>query len=242
MTVASYLRVSTVEQERDGYGLDVQRERILGHCISRGWDGPHGDDEYIDVESGTIGERPGLQRLLADCRSGKVKTVVCARVDRVARNTALFLRLAAELDEAGVVLIASDQPLDMSTPVGRFVVRLLASLAELDRDQIVGRLTDGKTAKKKVGGWTGGPPPFGYMIDGRTRELAKAPVHGEQVATFFALMDEGAQASKAGEASGLGSPLGRHLARKRWFYDGFMDQERSVVGRHPALSVAGRRA
>jgi site-specific DNA recombinase len=120
--------------------------------------------------SGTLGpkQRPALARLLADVQAGKVTVVIVAALDRLGRSTRIILDLVDAITEAGAELISCRESLDTTTPTGKFVLTLFAALAQLDRDQIVKRTTDGRNARGQRDGEKGGNLPLGYLrADGR---------------------------------------------------------------------------
>ncbi len=163
---AIYTRVSTDEQV-NGYGLEVQLTRCEAMATVKGWtvDRVYSDDGL----SGTLdaARRPGLQALLQAACNGEIDAVIVLALDRLARKTTLVLDLVERLDGCGVQLVSVKEQLDTSTPSGRFVLTMFAALAQLERDTIVARTTDGRNQRGKVDGEKGGAVPFGYL---RTRD------------------------------------------------------------------------
>ena len=159
---ALYLRVSTTEQALDGYGLAAQRSKCLAMVTVKGWPAPV---EFADEGiSGTIDEsgRPGLAGLLASIAAGDITAVIVAAIDRLGRSTALVLRMVERFEAGGADLVSCKESLDTSTASGRFVLRMFASLAELERDNIADRTTGGRNERGKIDGEKGGRVPFGY--------------------------------------------------------------------------------
>jgi site-specific DNA recombinase len=159
---AIYLRVSTTEQALDGYGLEAQRAKCEAMATVKGWPVMR---TYADEGiSGTKdeSERQALAELLQAIEAKEVEAVIIASLDRLGRSTRLVLRLVDVLDAAGVDLVSCKESLDTSTPAGRFVLRMFASLAELERDNIVERTTAGRDAKGRETGEKGGRVPLGY--------------------------------------------------------------------------------
>lgn len=159
---AIYLRVSTEEQANAGYGLDAQENKCRAMATVKAWQVA---DFYIDEGiSGTKDEtkRPALAQLIAAACGGEINAVIVSSLDRLGRNTRLVLRLIDQLAECGVVLVSCKESLDTETPTGRFVLRMFASLAELDRDSIVERTTGGRDARGAIDGERGGRVPYGY--------------------------------------------------------------------------------
>lgn len=192
---AIYLRVSTTEQAEDGYGLDAQRAKCEAMATVKGWDIAHiFADEGI---SGTKDEadRPGLAGLLTAVESGAVGAVIVSSLDRIGRATRLVLRMVDRLSGQGVDLVSCKESLDTSTAAGRFVLRMFASLAELDRDQIVERTTDGRNARGRRDGEKGGRVPMGYerlFVDGKAAGVRVVDDEAMVVQEFFDTRAEGA--------------------------------------------------
>jgi len=162
MNTAIYLRVSTTEQALEGYGLDVQREKCRAMAAVKGWRVAR---EFVDDGiSGTKGEdhRQGLADMLDAIAADEVDGVIVSSIDRLGRSTRLVLRMVERMEGEGVDLVSCKESLDTSTATGRFVLRMFASLAELDRDNIVERTTEGRNARGRVDGDRGGRVPMGY--------------------------------------------------------------------------------
>ena len=117
--------------------------------------------------SGTKGEakRPELARLMKDIRSGKLDMVSFATINRLGRNTRIILDLVEKMTDEGVEIVSCKESLDTSTPTGKFVLTMFAALAQLDRDNIMKRTTDGRDARGKRDGEKGGNVPLGYTHD-----------------------------------------------------------------------------
>ena len=182
MNAAIYLRVSTTEQAENGFGLDAQREKCMAQAIVNDWDVVQ---EYVDDISGTKdeSERPGLAAMLEAVCNGDIEAVIVAALDRLGRSTRLVLRIIDRLDACDAKIASCKESLDTSTPAGRFVMRMFASLAELDRDNIVQRTTEGRDARGRIDGERGGRVPMGYT---RTEEGVEiVPDEAEIVRQIF---------------------------------------------------------
>ena len=158
---AIYLRVSTDEQA-NGYGLEVQRARCEAMATVKGW---RVVEVYSDDGlSGTLpaAQRPALLALLGAACDGEIDAVIVLALDRLARRTVLVLDLVDQLDSCGVELVSVKEQLDTSTPAGRFVLAMFAALAQLERDTIVARTTDGRNQRGMIDGERGGKTPYGY--------------------------------------------------------------------------------
>lgn len=82
----------------------------------------------------------------------------------------MLLDAHERLNAAGVSLQSATEPLDTSQPIGRFLMHLLASMAELEHGTIVERtnLVRGRAAQE--GRWGGGLPPYGYRVTGEKHD------------------------------------------------------------------------
>lgn len=85
-------------------------------------------------------------------------TIIVTRLDRLGRTTLHTLRTVQELDQRNIKVQALDIDLDTSTPAGRLVLKMIASLAEWERDLLIERTREG-LAHARSQGRTGGRPP-----------------------------------------------------------------------------------
>jgi len=160
---AVYLRVSTEEQATDGYGLDAQRERCGAMATVKGWPIVA---EYADEGisgSKELMERPGGAALLDAACNGEIGAVIFSSLDRLGRETILTLQAVDDLASCGVDIVSCKETFDTSTPTGKAMLGMVAVFAQLERDTITQRLTDGRNARGKIDGERGGRLPYGYV-------------------------------------------------------------------------------
>lgn len=138
MKFCSYLRVSTRRQGQSGLGLEAQRETVLRYM--RETDGEL-LEEFVEVETGRADDRPVLRAALARCKQLKA-TLVIAKLDRISRNVAFI----AGLMNSGVEFRALDAPY-----ANRFMLHILAAVAEHEREQISARTKAALAAAKARG-------------------------------------------------------------------------------------------
>ena len=133
---ALYARVSTDEQDP---GLQVaDLHRLAQH---RGWTVA---GEYLDLGiSGSKASRPGLDRLMADARAGRLDVVAVWRFDRFARSTRHLLLALEEFQALSVDFVSVRESIDTSTPMGRMVFTMVAAVAELEKELIRERVIAG---------------------------------------------------------------------------------------------------
>lgn len=168
--VALYPRVSSHEQV-EGYSIGEQIERLTKYCEAMEWEiyKIYTDPGY----SGGNTDRPGLQEMLKDVRSGKVQKVVVYKLDRLSRSQKdTMLLIEDEFLAHGVDFVSMSENFDTSTPFGRAMIGILAVFAQLERENIKERTMIGKEARAKEGKWGGGSSePIGYDYDPSTDML-----------------------------------------------------------------------
>ena len=168
---AIYTRKSSEEGlEQDFNSLDAQREACAAYILSQkamGWVARK--DTYDDGGfSGGSTERPGIQKLLTDIETGKVKVVVVYKVDRLTRSLADFAKMVELFDAHGVSFVSVTQQFNTTSSMGRLTLNVLLSFAQFEREVTGERIRDKIAASKRKGMWMGGIPPVGYTPHERT--------------------------------------------------------------------------
>lgn len=139
--IFGYARVSTQEQNLDSQLHLLQQ----AGC----------QEIYQEKISGAATHRPELERLLAQLREGD--TVVVARFFRLGRNRDHVINLVNSFGQKGVHFKALDIGIDTSTPAGKLVLSLFASLAEYERESILEKTRTGQLLAKAKGKHIGRP-------------------------------------------------------------------------------------
>ena len=148
---AIYARVST----NNGQDPEVQLAEIREFCMRREWTTVR---EYVDKGiSGAKDRRPALDNLLADCRRRAVDCVVVYRYDRFARSLRQLVNALEEFRALGIDFVSLHEGVDTSTPNGRLVFGIFASIAEFERELIRGRVKSGLALAKSRGKCLGRP-------------------------------------------------------------------------------------
>ncbi len=181
----AYYRVSTDQQGRSGLGLDAQKATVARHAESA-----KGAivAEYEEVESGSRNDRPQLALALAECRV-RHATLILAKLDRLARNTAFLLSVVHGAGEAGVVFC--DLPQLPPGPGGAFILTMFAAVAELERG-LISQRTKAALAAAKARGIKLGNPRLAHGFDsamslaGRLSQTSRARSHAADVLPFIA--------------------------------------------------------
>lgn len=136
-----YARVSTKDQS-----FDLQLDALKKTGCTK---------IYRDVASGAKAERPALKDLLDNIRTDDV--LVVWKLDRLGRSLRHLVELVNELREKNAGLQSLNDPIDTTTPQGRFGFNLFASLAEFERELIRERTHAGLSAARARGRRGGRP-------------------------------------------------------------------------------------
>lgn len=162
VNVVGYVRVSTIEQATEGISLDAQRERVEAYVTARG---QTCDEIYSDegISGKRADNRPGLQAALDRVCETRGLLVVYS-LSRLARSTRDAINIAERLRKAGADLASISEEINTSSAAGKMIFRLLAVLAEFERDLISER-TKGALHFKKTKGERVGQLPYGYTVD-----------------------------------------------------------------------------
>ena len=128
-----------------------------------------------DVTASGTKSRPGYEALLADLTSHPGTTVVVWHTDRLHRHPAELEQYIALAEAHGITTVAARVgELDLATPSGRLVARMLGAAAKHELELMSQRRRDGKARAASAGRWKGGRRPFGYASDGVTVVQAEA--------------------------------------------------------------------
>ena len=143
-----YMRVSKADGSQV---LDLQRDALLAAGVSA-------DHIYEDMASGRKDERPGLSAALKALRPGD--TLVVWKLDRLGRSLHHLVNTVHDLEQGGKgfkVLTGHGASIDTTTPAGKLVFGIFASLAEFERELISERTKAGLVSARARGRKGGAP-------------------------------------------------------------------------------------
>jgi site-specific DNA recombinase len=184
VTAGLYARISL---DRAGAGLGVERqlEDCRALARTRGWEiaGQYADND-LSAYSGK--RRPEFERLLADVEAGTVTGIVCWHVDRLTRQPRELEDLILQADRLGLALATVTGDIDLATPTGRMMARILGATARYESEQKSARHRRQIAQAAQGGRPHGGHRPFGYLPDRVTPDPAEAPVVTELAARVLA--------------------------------------------------------
>ena len=140
--ILGYARISTADQSLDG-----QTDALTAAGAER---------IFADVVSGSVRARPQLDEMLRHLRAGDV--VVVTKYDRLARSLKDLLDIVAQIEGQGAGFRSLAEDIDTTTPAGRLVFHVFASIAQFERERIAERTREGLEAARKRGRVGGRPP------------------------------------------------------------------------------------
>ena len=171
LRVAAYARVSSSSEDQlNSYRVQNQyySELISGNP----------DWEMVDIyaDEGVTGtsveKREDFQRMMCDCRKGKIDRILVKSISRFARNTKDCLAAVRELKELGVSVQFEEQGIDTSKVSSEMVTAIMASLAQKGSESISSNVRWGVQKRMLDGTFISSSVPYGYeMFHGQLRIL-----------------------------------------------------------------------
>lgn len=163
MRAIAYLRVSTTKQADEGISLEAQEAKARAWALSRGL------ELHVFADAGISGKRasnrPGLQSAIRAACQAKAP-LVSYSLSRLARSTADAIAIARRLEKAGADLVSLTEAIDTTSAAGKMVFRMLAVLAEFERDLASERTKEALGHLRRQGRRVSGRIPFGYDLAG----------------------------------------------------------------------------
>ncbi len=187
-TIAIYERVSSKTQDTKSQTPDLKR-----------WIDAYANGEavkwYRDRFTGKTMDRKGWNQLEADIEAGNISKVVCWRLDRLGRTASGLTRLFDHLNRKGVVLVSIKDGLDLSTPAGRLMAGVLASVAQYETEVRQERTLAGQAVARANGKTWGG-----------SKKGRRIWVEPEQVEAVKRLHQDGKKVACIARTVGLSRP------------------------------------
>ena len=165
MNCVGYCRVSTTAQANEGVSLEAQVAKIRAWSVLNNC-----ESVTIFTDAGLSGgradNRPALQQALTAAKRGDV--LVVYSLSRLARSVKDTIAIGERLDKQGANLVSLSESIDTQGAAGKMVFRLLAVMAEFERDLISERTKMAMAHKRSKHEHTGGNIPYGFRLDGVT--------------------------------------------------------------------------
>jgi putative DNA-invertase from lambdoid prophage Rac len=173
-----YARVSDPRQK----SVPDQVADMKGYCEARGWTVV---EEFSDVMTGSRDTRPGKVALMRRAHRTWVDIVLVWKLDRWSRNTLDCLGTLSELEARDVGFVSIMDGLDLTTPTGRAMMRMMAVFSELERDMIIQRVRAGVKKKRERMAKEGipwGRPASARLKADRVKQLASEGMSRNKIA------------------------------------------------------------
>lgn len=159
----AYIRVSTGRQE---LSVDAQEERIKVWCKANNVE-IVATCKDIGASGGNL-NRPGFQEAKAILDRGDASVLVFAKFDRVSRSQADFAGLLRHAQDKGWSMASVGEQFDTGTPIGKAMVSIIMTFAELEREVTVDRTNEVFDQLRKDGKKCSGTMSSGMLlVDGR---------------------------------------------------------------------------
>lgn len=144
--IVSYRRLSTDKQD---IGLDAQAAAISAYLLLKGWTL---DADFVEKQSAKNMRRPELQKAIAKVEQSKgARILIVAKLDRLSRSVKDFATLVERANAEHWQIVVCDLSIDMTTPGGRLIANIMASLSEWERQMIGVRTKEALAEKRKQG-------------------------------------------------------------------------------------------
>lgn len=184
---AIYCRVSTEDQAREGYSLGEQLEKLKDLCKFRNYN-VYRVYEDAGISAKDMDHRPEFKKMLEDVKNKKVNVIVSYKLDRLTRSVRDLETLISELEKYDCSLEYAMDDINTSTANGRFFVRMLTVLSQLEIERVsertkfglVGAIKDGHIPVRKT---------LGFMRD--NKKLVINPNESDIVLRIFDLYLKG---------------------------------------------------
>lgn len=170
-----YIRVSTEDQAREGFSLGEKKEKLLQLCSFKDLE-VYKVYKDAGISAKDMEHRPQFQEMLQDMKEGKINYIVAYKLDRITRSVRDLEELISVLEQYNCFLLCDRDDVNTSTANGRFFVRMLTVLSQLEIEIVSERTKFGLNGAIKSG-HIPGQRPFGYtksedkkmIVDNATR-------------------------------------------------------------------------
>ena len=169
MIAGIYIRVSTEDQAREGFSLGEQKEKLLQLCKFKDYE-VFKVYEDAGISAKDMEHRPAFQEMLADMKKGKINYIVAYKLDRVTRSVRDLEELITQLEQYNCYLVCDRDDVNTSTANGRFFIRMLTVLSQLEIEIVSERTKFGLNGAIKSSHLPG-PAPLGYKKDGNKKTI-----------------------------------------------------------------------
>ncbi|BFU94308.1 MAG: hypothetical protein NTNFB02_10300 [Nitrospira sp.] len=184
-----YVRVSTEHQVQEGISLEAQQTRIRAWCEANGY-----ALDNVHIDAGLSGfrsdNRPALLAALSEACRAKAALVVYS-LSRLARSTKDAIAISERLAKNGADLVSLSERIDTTSAAGKMIFRMLAVLAEFERDQISERTKAAMAHLRRQRRRVSRHIPYGFFLAADGKTLLPNETEQQTLAQIRALRLEG---------------------------------------------------
>lgn len=257
INVLGYIRVSTVNQVKEGYSLEEQLDEIEKFCTANGFNlidtfrdegisGAKEDEDELRID------RPGLLDLLDRIKYRDIQYIVVLSTNRLWRSDVAKVLIRRELGRYDVDVKAIDRPaysIHKKNPNETLMNGVFELLDEYERGEIALKLGRGRRKKAEGGGYSGGGAPYGYKAIRGSKVLEVVPEEAQMVRRVFdlaggypgmSLREMASQLTTEGyrgrNGKGIGPMMVKRILDREDFYKGFYRYgEVKSIGQHDSI-------
>jgi len=173
LNTAIYVRVSTDEQAKEGYSIRAQIDKLKNYIEIKDW-GLY--KVYADegISGKNISDRPAINELISDIKSGKVNNVLVYKIDRLTRSTKDLIELTELFNNVKCGFNSLMESIDTQTASGRMFLKIIGIFAEFERENTIERVK--LACEKKV--------KEGFTLAGSTMSYGYNRENGEKIQTI----------------------------------------------------------
>lgn len=183
-----YPRVSTEDQSRFGHSLDEQEDKLKKLCEYK---------EYqiykIYREDGVSAknmDRPKFKEMIQDMKDGKINKIIVYKLDRLTRSIRDLENICTMLEEYNCDLESVAEEINTDNANGKFFIRMLTILAQLEIERTSERTKFGLVGAAKKGHFSG-RPPLGYKKIANDKSLYIDDIQADIIKRIFQLYIDG---------------------------------------------------
>lgn len=212
MRVAIYIRVSTLDQAREGYSLAAQRAALEHWAADRRHEVVRVYED-VGISAKDIKHRPAMRRLLWAARRDQYDILLVWALSRLTRSVMDLYATAELLREHNIALVSYTESIDTSTPTGRAMMGLLGVFAQMERE-ITAERVRAAMAERAAQGKRTCNCVLGYDLVGKD-ELAVNEREADAVRLIYrSFLESGSLYGtvKAARAAGIRGKLGGQMS------------------------------
>ncbi len=183
-----YARVSSKEQEREGYSIDAQLRLLRKYASEEGLEVVR---EFQEAESAKGAGRKVFNEMLAFLKANpQVRYLLCEKTDRLSRNFKDIATLDQLMNDQGLVILLVKENAELSKDSKsheKFMFGIKALMAKNYVDNLSEEVKKGMREKAEQGNYPGGNIPYGYLLDKNTKQIYPDPQRAHHIRDIFEL-------------------------------------------------------